>query len=196
MEGIWLVSYIILWLLVLGLGVLVFLLYRQLGILYLGSAEGVSRDGLAVGTAAPDFSLGDQYGNTQRLSDYRGKPTFLVFGSPSCTPCRVLLPQMDDWAAAHPEVGVLWLNAANPDESTKYASDMGATLPVVAHTPDQKLPERYHVRVTPFSFLLDQDGIIRTKGLVNSKAGLDLYYKEFKTGKRPDTEQPVAQSAN
>src|SRR6476659_4166401 len=101
MEGIWLVSYIVLWALVVVLILLVILLYRQLGIMYLGSAEGVSRDGLAKGTTAPDFSLADQYGNVQRLSSYRGRPVLLVFGAPSCTPCRTLLPQMEEWAENH-----------------------------------------------------------------------------------------------
>ena len=110
MEGIWLISYIVLWLLVLTLCLLVLLLYRQLGIMYLGSAEGVSRDGLDRGKAAPDFTLTDQYGEMQRLVQYRGKPTVLIFGSPHCSPCRILLPQLHDWAKAHPEVGVLWLN--------------------------------------------------------------------------------------
>src|SRR5438445_12199789 len=96
MEGIWLVSYIVLWLLVLVLILLVILLYRQLGIMYLGSAEGVSRDGLAPGAKAPDFNLTDQYGNAQRLSDYRGRPTVVLFGSPHCSPCRILLPPFHD----------------------------------------------------------------------------------------------------
>ena len=195
MEGIWLVSYIILWAVVLGLIVLVFLLYRQLGIMYLGSAEGVSRDGLPKGTPAPDFSLTDQYGNVQRLANYRGQPTFLVFGSPSCNPCRVLLPQLHEWAAAHPDVGVIWLNATTPDESLKFVSDMGAQLPVVPHSPDDKIADRYKVRVTPFCFLVDGTGIIRAKGLVNSKGGLDLYYREFKTGRPQEPEQPLAQGA-
>ena len=47
---------------------LVFLLYRQLGIMYLGSAEGVSRDGLDRGTKAPDFTVTDQYGEAHRLA--------------------------------------------------------------------------------------------------------------------------------
>src|SRR6476659_6730503 len=123
MEGIWLVSYIVLWLLVLGMGVLIFLLYRQLGVMYLGSAEGVSRDGLPVGTPAPDFNLQDQYGNMQHLAGYRGKPLYLVFGSPGCTPCRVLMPQLNEWAVQHPEIQVVWLNAASPEETLKYASD-------------------------------------------------------------------------
>src|SRR5438874_3329828 len=191
MEGIWLVSYIVLWLLVLTLIALVILLYRQLGIMYLGSAEGVSRDGLAAGAKAPDFSLKDQYDNPQRLSDYRGRPTVLVFGSPHCSPCRILLPQLHEWAKAHSDVGVLWLNAASPEESLKFVSDTGASIPIAPYTPQENLMDKYRVRVTPFMFLLDEDGIVRAKGLVNTKAGLDLYYKEykeFKTGKKIDTE--------
>jgi methylamine dehydrogenase accessory protein MauD len=197
MEGIWLVSYIVLWILVVVLILLVILLYRQLGIMYLGSAEGVSRDGLTPGTKAPDFSLKDQYDNPQRLSDYRGRPTVLLFGSPHCSPCRILLPQLHDWAKAHPEVGVLWLNAASDEESLKFASDTGSTLPIAPYTPQENLMDKYRVRVTPFMFLVDESGVVKVKGLVNTKAGMDLYYKEFKdikAGKQP--EQPVAQEAS
>jgi len=123
METPWLISYIVLWLIVLTLSVLVLLLYRQLGIMYLGSAEGVSRDGLEKGTTAPDFNLTDQYGNAQRLSAYRGRPVVLLFGSPHCSPCRTLMPQLHDWARSHPDVGVVWLNAASEEESLKFVSD-------------------------------------------------------------------------
>jgi hypothetical protein len=42
--------------------------------------------------------------------------------------------------------------------------------------------DRYKVRVTPFMFLLDERGVVRAKGLANSKGGLDLYYKELRGG--------------
>ena len=164
--------------------------------MYLGSAEGVSRDGLNKGAKAPDFSLTDQYGNVQRLADYKGKPAVMVFGSPHCSPCRILLPQLHDWAKAHPEVGVLWLNAASPEESLKFVSDTGATLPVAPYTPQENLMERYRVRVTPFMFMLDENSVVRSKGLVNTKGGLDLYYKEykdFKSGKRPGVDEEQEQ---
>jgi methylamine dehydrogenase accessory protein MauD len=164
------------------MGVLVFLLYRQLGIMYLGSAEGVSRDGLERGTRAPDFQLTDQYSNVHRLSQYRGKPVILLFGSPHCNPCRTLLPQLHDWAKAHPEAAVLWLNATSEEESLKFVSDTGATLPVLPHPPETNLMDRYKVRVTPFMFLLDEEGVVRTKGLANTRAGIDLYYKELRGG--------------
>ena len=203
MEGIWLVSYIALWVLVLAVFVLVLLLYRQLGIMYLGSAEGVSRDGLERGTRAPDFSLTDQYGQTHRLSSYKGRPVLLLFGSPHCSPCRILLPQLHDWARSHPEMAVLWLNAASDEESLKFVSDLGATLPVLPYTPEDNLMDRYRVRVTPFMFMLDENGVVKVKGLANTKAGLELYYKELRnsdvsSGKQQDQdqEQAVAQEAS
>lgn len=183
MDGIWLISYIVLWVVVLALIGLVLLLYRQLGIMYLGTAEGVSRDGLSRGTAAPDFALTDQYSQPQRLSAYRGKPVALIFGSPSCAPCRMLAPQLDDWAKKHSDMQVLWLNAATPEESLRFVSEVGANVPVAPYSPDTKLLDKYKVRVTPFIFMLDEVGVIRAKGLVNNKAGLDLYYRELKTGK-------------
>ncbi len=189
MEGIWLISYIVLWALVVALAVLVLLLYRQLGIMYLGSAEGVSRDGLERGKPAPDFALTDQHGNTHRLSAYRGRPVVLLFGSPHCSPCRILLPQLQDWARKHPEVTVLWLNAASPEESARFVAETGATIPILPFSPDDNLMDRYRVRVTPFTFFLDAQGVIRAKGLVNTKSGLDLYYRELLTGKPVEPEE-------
>jgi methylamine dehydrogenase accessory protein MauD len=182
MEGLWLLSYIVLWILVIGLAILVLLLYRQLGIMYLGTAEGVSRDGLERGTRAPDFNLADQYGMEQRLSNYKGKPVAVVFGSPNCGPCRTLIPELHEWARRHPDVAVLWLNSATPSDSLRFVNETGATLPVAPYSTDDNLLNTYKVRVTPFLFMLDENGIIRAKGLVNNKGGLDLYYRELKTG--------------
>jgi hypothetical protein len=92
-------------------------------------------------------------------------------------------------------VSVLWLNATTPEENLRFASEMGATVPVVPHSPESKLADRYRVRVTPFSFMLDESGVIRAKGLVNTKAGLDLYYKEMRTGS-VEEEPAVAQGAS
>lgn len=199
MEGIWLISYIVLWVVVLGLALLVLLLYRQLGIMYLGTAEGVSRDGLEKGTRAPDFSLTDQHGTVHRLSSLRGRPVLLLFGSPHCSPCRILLPQLHDWARAHRDMEVLWLNAASPEESLKFVSDTSTTLPVLPFTPEDNVMEQYRVRVTPFMFMVDEQGIVRAKGLANTRSGLDIYYKELKTGKQGpaemEPEQVVAQEA-
>jgi Thiol-disulfide isomerase and thioredoxins len=42
---------------------------------------------------APDFTLVDQFGNTHKLSDYRGKTVFLDFWATWCPPCRGEMPR-------------------------------------------------------------------------------------------------------
>src|SRR5438067_7226270 len=111
MDGIWIVSFIALWIIVIGEGVLILLLYRQLGVLYLGSAAGVSRDGLAVGSQAPDFTLADIDGQPHKLSSMRGRNILLLFGSSHCDPCRRLLPGLEEFARNEGrEFEVLWLS--------------------------------------------------------------------------------------
>jgi methylamine dehydrogenase accessory protein MauD len=183
MEGIWLVSFIALWIIVILEGVLIVLLYRQLGVLYLGSASGVSRDGLAVGSAAPDFQLPDAEGQTHRLSDYRGRNVLLLFGSPHCDPCRRLLPNLEEFAATR-DFEVLWLNQALPEETRHFRAETGATLPMLSY--QDKVNTDYHVRVTPFLFMIDPRGVTRAKGLVNTKNQLDwdrdLFYGKATVG--------------
>ncbi len=178
MEGIWLISFIVLWLIVIGEGLLILLLYRQLGILYLGSASGVSRDGLAVGTTAPDFALPDTAGRMLSLSALRGRNVLLLFGSPHCDPCRRLLPGLQDFAAgAGRDFEVLWLNQATPEESAQFQAETGVTLPVLSYR--EGLNDNYRVRVTPFLFMIDAAGVIKAKGLVNTKHQLEWYRDIF-----------------
>ena len=138
------------------------------------------------------FSLRDQYGNLQRSVDYRGRPLLVVFGSPHCGPCKVLLPELHEWAAEHSEVGVVWLNLASPEENARYASETGATLPMSAHTPRDGLVERFKVRVTPFVFFLDEQGTVRARGLANTRAALDMYYRQLQAAR---AEAPAMQRA-
>ncbi|HMA36924.1 MAG TPA: redoxin domain-containing protein [Chloroflexia bacterium] len=178
MEGIWLISFIALWIIVIGEGVLILLLYRQLGILYLGTAAGVSRDGLPVGSTAPEFALPDAEGHVQSLSSYRGRNVLLLFGSPQCDPCRRLLPGLQEFAAGNGrEFAVLWLNQAAPEVTRHFQAETGATLPMLSY--QGGVNDAYRVRVTPFLFMIDPAGVIKAKGLVNTKSQLDWYRDLF-----------------
>jgi thiol-disulfide isomerase/thioredoxin len=55
--------------------------------------------GLAVGSAAPPFSLATLDGNTESLAglDALGRPILLVFAHPACGPCNALLPEVARW---------------------------------------------------------------------------------------------------
>ncbi len=174
MSGIWLVSYIALWGVVLFQGVVIFVLVRQLGVIYLGTAQGVANDGLDVGKEAPDFSLRGLDGEQLSLASFRGTPLMLIFGSPTCAPCRGLIPDLNAFARDRAEeLRVLFLSRSDDESTRRFASEQNIEVPIAAH-PDEELPNSYEARVTPFGFLVDNDGVIRAKGLANNREHLEL----------------------
>ncbi len=185
MDGIWLVSYIVLWAIVLALGLLVVLLYRQIGQQYLNTAQGVAGDGLKSNTLAPDFGALNQQGeNLQMRSLLDGKRyLLLVFGSTTCQPCRRLLPDVQQFVTEHGDrVHALWINnRTSHEESVRYVAEMESVLPTVS-SDDGSLMERYQVRVTPFVFLLNPNGKVLVKGLANTRQNLETYLREAEAG--------------
>ena len=174
MSGPWLASYIALWAVVLFQGFAIFLLLRQLGQMYLGTAQGVARDGLSAGERAPDFTVADLEGRPVSRADFLGLPLLLVFGSPHCTPCRTLIPDLNVFAEERrEELRVLFLSRGDTDEARQLVSETGMRVPIAVH-PDENLPEQYKTRVSPFAFLIDSEGIVQAKGLANNRDHLTM----------------------
>ncbi len=177
MSGVWLTSYVILWGIVLFQGLVIFVLMRQLGIIYLGTAQGVARDGIAAGQRAPDFTLPDLAGGLRSLAGFHGRSLLLVFGSTSCGPCRGLVPDLNAFAQTHADgLDALFAIRGTPAETQRFAEELGLGVPVGVYN-DEELAEKYKVRVTPFAFVIDGEGIVRSKGLANNRAHLDMLLK-------------------
>ena len=186
MSGPWLASYVALWAVVLFQGVIIFILLRQLGVIYLGTAQGVARDGLSLGQRAPEFSLPGLDGATVALRDFRDAPLLLVFGSPTCAPCKTLIPDLEAFATEkQSELRVLFLSRGEIEESRRFAQENGARVPIAVH-PDEALAEQYKVRVTPFAFLIDREGVVRAKGLANNRDHLDMLLRQAAEGHVPE----------
>jgi methylamine dehydrogenase accessory protein MauD len=105
----------------------------------------------------------------------------LIFGSPTCAPCRGLIPDLNAFARdrAH-ELRVLFLSRSDDESARRFADEVHIEVPVVAHV-DEELPNRYEARVTPFGFLVGEDGIIRAKGLTNNREHLELLLRNAAT---------------
>jgi peroxiredoxin len=76
------------------------------------------RVGPSVGQPAPDFELADLDGNSIRLSDLRGRPVVLEFGSYTCPIFSDRVPAMELLAREHPEATfvVIYVREAHPGE--------------------------------------------------------------------------------
>lgn len=178
MSGPWLISYVVLWGIVLFQGVVIFVLLRQLGLMYLGTAQGVARDGLAIGEHAPEFTVSGLDGVHVSLEGLLGSPLLLVFGSATCAPCRGLIPDLNAFAnEKREELRALFLCRGSLDEARRFSDELHAQVPIAVH-PDEALPDSFRARVTPFAFLLDGEGVVRAKGLANNRSHLDMLLEQ------------------
>jgi peroxiredoxin len=189
------VSYVVLWIVVLTQGFAIVLMFRSVGTVFLASREGISRDGLKVGKRAPSFVAYD--GTTSHeLREYLGKWLVMVFAAPTCQICLSLLPGLGKLGTElADQVDILILLRGEPEVVAEYRAATRTDLPVLA-IGLHGVAERYSVRVSPFVHVLDADGIIRAKGLINTVE--NVQHQLYEAGLRDDrvgshVQQPATQ---
>ena len=180
------ISVIVLWIVVLCLLAVVLALTRQLGVLHERIAPVgalMLNRGLAVGEPAPAMDVVDLHGANLRLGAPRtdGKSTLLLFVSPTCPVCKSLLPVVKssgrderDW------LHIILASDGNTDEHRDYvrANGLGG-IPYVLSAP---LGMTYQVSRLPFAALLDEAGILRARGLINSREHLESLFEAKRLG--------------
>ena len=186
MSGIWLVSYIALWGLVILLTVVVLGLVRQLGLIHLRLGPDndlvTTNEGLEIGLPAPDFQADDVLnGHEIALSNLKGHPSILVFVSTSCQPCQELMPHLVSFhRSKNGKVNIVLFIQAEAEESVQFAKNHQLKIPVVSD-PQGDLSKVYQVRATPFAYGLDRKGIVQRRGVVNNLQGLDTLLEAAST---------------
>src|SRR5690349_8239311 len=95
MTGLWLISYIALWILFLVLAVVLLSVLRNLGALYetLAAFQNPPQEPIKLvpGDIVPDLALPALSGDRVPISAFRGQTTAFLIVSPGCSPCHSLL---------------------------------------------------------------------------------------------------------
>jgi len=137
-------------------GVLVFLpLKGDLSSFGLTPAEGATHEGVA-----PDFVLEDLQGREYRMSDYRGRPMFIVFGTTWCPMCRQEIPAYKEIYSRYGPKGlvVLYINVMESQrKAAAYATKHSLPYPVLVDM-QGKVTTAYGVRGVPTKILVDRNG--------------------------------------
>lgn len=168
------VSYVALWAVVLLEGIALLLVLRGVGTIFLNTREGINRDGLPLGSQTPDLVATDASGRQRSFGEFRGRWLVLIFASPTCQICLKLVPELQDLRAdlgADVEVLVA-LRADGPEVASEYERLTLGAAPVLA-VGTRAASDKYKVRVSPFVNVVDPDGVLRAKGLVNSIDNVD-----------------------
>lgn len=139
--GVWIASYVVLWLSVLALAAAVVALLRQIGVLHarlhpLGvnfAGEGPLLDSAAPLPEEVPYGVADL--------------TLMAFTSPTCEVCATLRPSLHALDRAYPEVAVRLVDLDATTRTTFAA---------------------FNVRSTPYLVAVDSLGVVRGRGVANS----------------------------
>jgi methylamine dehydrogenase accessory protein MauD len=174
MNTLLLISTIVLWVAVLALAFFLLGTLRALGLLswrleqlQMTTPSRLGRDGLKVGKKAPDFTLPSTTNGDVALHDFAGRKVLLVFTQSGCGPCHAVVPELNR-VHDQGEHRVLVVNNGDPEATRNWATESGVRFPVLAQE-KFALSKRYQVFATPFAFLINEKGVITSKGTVGSR---------------------------
>ena len=173
-----LLSLLILWVLVLCLIFALFALARQIGVLYeriapMGAL--MMDEGPSVGEQSPHFNLATLDGSRIDIGKPSALAELLFFLSPNCPVCKKLIPILRSIQKSE----MSWLTvilASDGDPEKQKAFYKKTRLDDFPYVLSNDLGMTFKVGKLPYALLLDKNGVIKSKGLVNSREQLESLF--------------------
>jgi methylamine dehydrogenase accessory protein MauD len=180
------VSNLALWVLLAVLSLVVLALVRQLGVLHervrpVGAL--LLKRGLKVGEPAPQMTVRDLDGRALSIGEASTEPrsTLLVFISPSCPVCKALVPVLKASHGSERRWLKIVLASDGPeDEQRRYRQANG--LEEFPYVLSAQLGMSFQVERLPFAAIIDAAGILRARGLINSREHLESLFEAQRRG--------------
>jgi methylamine dehydrogenase accessory protein MauD len=171
------ISQVVLWIAVAALTAVVFALVRQIGVLHerIAPMGALTIDkGPKVGDHSPVFELHslDHQPITIGAPNDRARSTLLMFVSPSCPVCKKLLPAVKSMVAKEERwLDLVFTSDGEPSEQADFVrKERLEGFPLALSS---ELGMTYRVSKLPYAVLIDEQGVVRAKGLVNTREHLE-----------------------
>lgn len=166
------------------LALLLFGLARQIGVLHerIAPMGAMTSDrGPQVGEPAPALTAPTLEGLPVELGgpSADGRSRLLLFVAPSCPVCKKLLPIAQSFMRAE-HVRVVIVGDGELAEQRALVQRFG--LEGLTYVSSPRVGMTYQVGKLPYGVLLDAQGIIRAKGLVNTREHLESLLNAEETG--------------
>lgn len=173
------VSNVLLWLLLLALAFVVMGLVRQIGVLHgrIAPAGALMVDkGVAVNEPAPQVTAADRNGRPVNFGYAGDKAQLLFFLSPTCPICKSLLPAIKSIAKEQADrLEVVYVSDGDPEDQLKLITEH--KLENATYVVGPEVGMTYQIGKLPYAALVDKGGVLRAKGLVNSREHLDSLFE-------------------
>ncbi len=133
----------------------------------------ITHDGPEIHSPMPAFQGFTIEGQLVRSHDFAGREYALLLVSPQCGPCRTLLGAVDAVRQSHVEAleFVVVIECAE-EQAQAYRRRYQLHGPVIAD-PNGGVSLQLGVRRAPYGFLVDGQGIVRMKGVLNHRDHLE-----------------------
>ncbi len=182
-----LVSNIVLWILVVVLSLLVLALSRQVGILHERVAPAgalMPTNGPKVGELTQEISLKSIHDEALIIggASTGNLASFILFISPTCPVCKSLVPTAKSLVNSESRRMQL-LFASDGDaleQHQRYAKDLD--LGDYPYVLSEALGRAFEVSKLPFAVLIGADGILKGKGLVNTREHMESLIESMDSG--------------
>lgn len=132
-------------------------------------------DGLAIGTPAPGFVIPDLDGHRHSLDSLRasGKPIVLVFSSPHCESCQLLVPKLPGLAAVHERaLRMVLVTRGGVQQTLDKVGNPGALLVLLQQ--NYEVAEAYNCTTSPAAVVVGADGVIQSRLATGAMAIAEL----------------------
>lgn len=165
----------LLWGVVASLAVTLLALARQIGVLHERVAPAgalLNGSGPGVGEPSPRLEVHAMDGSAVTVggSLAAGRALLMLFVSHTCPICKKLIPVVQDFTKTE-RLEVLFVGDGDATEQKKLITQFGIDRKRFVNGPEIGLA--YRVAKLPYAVLLDDEGLISAKGLVNSREHLE-----------------------
>ena len=185
MNGFIIFGFVALTVMFLVLTVLFLALARQVGILLervnpVGAM--INNDGPAIGDQSDTFYLDTLDGKKVEIGTESGKKQLVFFLSPTCPVCKSLLPAIKDISKSEAWLNVVLASDGDPVVHRKFVQKNA--LEQLPYVISSHLGMTYHVSKLPYAVLLDETGVVLSKGLINSREKFESIFVAAESGYR------------
>ncbi len=180
------ISTIVSWVALVGLGVVVFALIRQIGLLHerMGPVGALTvAKGMKAGEAVPPFSLPSLTGGPVELGagTQASRATLLFFLSPDCPVCKSLLPVIASVRTREASwLDVVLASDGEREEHMAFLQKQG--LEDYPYILSSDLGLTIGVSKLPYAALIDEGGIMVAHGLTNTREHIESLFEAKRQG--------------
>jgi len=178
------ISNLISWIAIIALGIMVYALSRQIGVLHERiKPVGALSLGKAIqaGDLAPVFHENSLTGGMIRVGgqDITGKSTLLFFMSATCPVCKTLLPVLK--SIGHQEADWLKLILASDGHETEHMDVIRQhDLRDYPYLLSTEVGMAYQISKLPYGVLIDSKGQVAAHGLINNREHIESLFEAFR----------------